>query len=176
MGEGDLETLTRIAALVEALDRLPEAAGREQARQLLQAVLDVHHRGLARVLDLVRARADAADFLDELAGDRAVALLLALHDLHPRGLDVRVRDALDELRPQLGAEGVAVELVAIAEHTVRVRVFREGPRAVVTTPSAVRAALEGAIAAAAPEIAAVEVDGLDERDLVPLGKRPSTLD
>lgn len=162
--------LARIGELIEGLELLPDADAREQARELVQAVLDIHRVGLSRVLAVAAARDGGGSVVDELVADQAVALLLSLHDLHPRGLETRVRAAVDELRPRLLDVGVAVELAHVTDDSAHVRVKAAG--SVRTGGAAIRTMVESAIGRAAPEIAAVEIDGLDQSPLVSISRLP----
>lgn len=157
-------TLADISKLVEDLERLPDAHAREQARQLVRAVLDLHRRGLERVLELLAQRDGGPALVEELARDEAVAVLLSVHGLHPLGIDARVQSAVDEMRPQLLEQGVALELTAISDEAVKLRVSKAGPLR--TNPATLRAQIERAIARDVPEISSVIIDGLDA-DVVP---------
>ncbi len=162
--------LARIGELIEGLEHLPDADARERARALVQAVLDIHRVGLSRVLEVAAARDGGDAVVDELAADQAVALLLSLHGLHPRGVETRVREAVEELRPQLLDVGVAVELARVTDDSAHVRVKAAG--SVRTGGAAIRSLVEGAIGRAAPEIAEVEIDGLDPSPLVSISRLP----
>ncbi len=162
--------LSRIGELIEGLEHLPDANARERARALVQAVLDIHRVGLSRVLVVAAARDGGDAVIDDLVADEAVALLLSLHDLHPRGLETRVRAAVDDLRPKLLDVGVAVELAGITDDSAHVKVKAAG--SVRAGGAAIRTMVEGAIGRAAPEIAAVEIDGLDPSPLVSITRLP----
>jgi NifU-like domain len=165
--------LAQIGSLVEGLERLADADARERARALVQAVLDIHRLGLARVLALAAARDGGPALVDELARDQTIAILLSLHGLHPRDVDTRVRLAIDEARAGLLELGVAVELSRISDDTAHVRVKAAGAAgAVRASPARIRTLVEGAIGRAAPEIAAVEIDGLDQSALVSITRLP----
>jgi Fe-S cluster biogenesis protein NfuA len=89
-----------------------------------------------------------------------VSALLALHGLHPWSVEERVNRALDQVRPYLGSHAGGVTLVGIDDEGV-VRLQLEGscdgcPSSLQT----VRTAVEGAVADAAPEVTAVEVEGV----------------
>jgi hypothetical protein len=116
--EGDLgRTMERIEALIEAIESSEGPATKTAARELCAAVLEIHGRGLARILDLVAAAGEpgrtlAAAFLK----DDLLASLLALHDLHasawepraPTGgadLDASSPRASSALEPRASASG-----------------------------------------------------------------------
>lgn len=159
--------MARIGELVEELERVPDIATRERARALLQTVLDVHRAGLARLLELVSANGP----IEALAGDESVALLLSLHGLHPESVEARVRAAIGELAPRFLEQGVAVELTSVTDEALRVRLRTAGTLR--ADEAGLRAALEAAIRASAPEIAEVHIDGLDKSDVpvTRLGRR-----
>jgi hypothetical protein len=108
--------MSEIEQLVADLERLPEEA-REKARALLEETLALHREGLARLLDL-----GGATLREAAANDALVSALLALHDLHPRPVEDRVRTALERSRASLGVAGVTAELLSVTDGVVRVRV------------------------------------------------------
>ena len=150
-------TMTRIGELIGELDRNADAEMRERARELVQAILDVHRVGLERIVELARAP------IEELVADESVALLFSLHDLHPTSIESRVRGAIAGLAPRLLEEGVAVELASIDDESVRIRLRAEGT--VRARIAALRGELEAAVRRGAPEIATVDIDGLEASDV-----------
>jgi hypothetical protein len=83
--------------------------------------------------------------------------------LHNPFLDIESGEAFLEV-------GVAVELRRITDDTAHVRVKAAGD--VRTSHGAIRATLEGAIGRSAPEIAMVDIDGLDPSPLVSITRLP----
>jgi Fe-S cluster biogenesis protein NfuA/nitrite reductase/ring-hydroxylating ferredoxin subunit len=154
------ERVGRVEALLEAVESLPDAAARETATELTQALLDLYGEGLARFLR--HARAESTESLPEaLAGDELVSHLLVVHDLHPVALETRVRGALEEVRPYLESHGGDVELVGVDEGVVRLRL--EGSCSGCPASSAtLKLAIEEAIGAAAPEVESVQAEGVTE--------------
>jgi Fe-S cluster biogenesis protein NfuA len=140
-------------------EQLADPATRTQLRHIVQALLELHSTGLARLLEHVN---DAGDgLLEKCAADEVVSGMLLLHDLHPLDVDERVRQALDSVRPALRAHGGNVELLEVRDGVVRLRL--EGschscPSSAVTMQQTVEEAIYGR----APEVMAVEVDGLPE--------------
>lgn len=134
------------------------AVARERAEELVRLVADLYGAGLERVLDLMHERGHLDDAtLDALAQDDLVASLLLVHGLHPYGVEQRVEQALESVRPYLGTHGGDVELLEVTEDGV-VRLQLLGscdgcPSSSVT----LKLAVEGAIEAAAPEIITIEV-------------------
>jgi Fe-S cluster biogenesis protein NfuA len=148
--------VAQIEALLDRLDALPDAAARETATATVQALLGLYGEGLGRMLDrLGPAQARA------LADDELVAHLLLLHGLHPVPVEQRVREALDGVRPYLGSHGGDVELLGVANGVVRLRLQGscEGCPASAMT---LKLAIEEAVLTAAPDVDAVEAEGVDD--------------
>jgi Fe-S cluster biogenesis protein NfuA/nitrite reductase/ring-hydroxylating ferredoxin subunit len=158
-GPPDLRAVgDRIDALLDASSS-GGAVARQRAEELVRLVADLYGAGLERVLEIVHEGGGLGDeVLDALADDDLVASLLIVHGLHPYGVEQRVEQALERVRPYLGSHGGDVELVQVTqEGTVRLRLLGtcDGcPSSSVT----LKLAVEGAIGAAAPEVAAIEVE------------------
>lgn len=152
------ESGARIQSLLEA-SSAGGIAARERAEELVRLVVDLYGEGLERLLDVLY---DAGRLDDEalaaLAADQLVASLLLVHGLHPYDVTTRVQQALESVRPYLGSHGGDVELIEVtADDIVRLRLLGscDGcPSSSVTLTLAV----EDAVAAAAPEIAGIEVE------------------
>jgi Fe-S cluster biogenesis protein NfuA len=115
------ESLERIAELAEELTAHPDAG--ERVGELLDWVDAFHREGLGRLVEMVRAwRGDL--FLEQAEAEPVVGLLLAAYGL---GVDVdvdthrRVQRALDEVRPYIHSHGGDVEVTAVADGVVRLR-------------------------------------------------------
>jgi hypothetical protein len=129
--------------MVGEIERLGDPDARGLAREVVRAVLELHGAGLARLLGTLGSAGEPAAraILDGCARDPLVSSLLLLHGLHPVALETRVRGAVESL-------GAGVELLAIEDGVVRVRV----------TPPRSRAAVEAALVEAAPDAGAIEVE------------------
>jgi Fe-S cluster biogenesis protein NfuA/nitrite reductase/ring-hydroxylating ferredoxin subunit len=147
----------RIAALLDACAAAgPVAASR--AEELVRLVVDLYGAGLERLLD---ALADAGRLdgvaQDALADDDLVAALLLVHGLHPHDVGTRVRRALDDVRPYLGSHGGDVTLLEVtADGVVRLQ-FSGTCGSCASSAATLELAVEGAVAAAAPETTGVEL-------------------
>lgn len=160
--------IARIEELIHALDIMPDEAARTQARELTQALLDLHGTGLNRALEIVFDSRDAGQSLiNKLADDDLVSKLLLLHGLHPLDLETRVRQAIEEVKPRLGLHGGSVELVEVtSEGGVRLKL--EGNcEGCPSSRLTLKFSIEEAIYAAAPEITGLEVNGLVEEHAPP---------
>ncbi|MGQ0592672.1 MAG: NifU family protein [Gammaproteobacteria bacterium] len=165
MNEGDTQALerdlVRIEEAIRSLEALSDPRGREQAKELVQVVLDLHGAGLARLLELVSAAGAAGQsILDSLAEDEQVRGLLLLHGLHPQDLESRVQRAVEKMRPFLGTHGLRLELLETGEEVVRLKVHGnwQGKSANKT----LQRDIEFAILDAAPDVTRVDVEGLAE--------------
>ena len=156
------EQIERIEGLIQQIEQSMDSAARDAARDMVRALLDLHGAGLARVLDLLaEAGEPGRAILDAAAGDELLAHLLLLHGLHPKGLEARVRRALDSVRPYMESHGGNVELLSASEDGVRLRM--EGSCDGCPSSSAtLKFAIEDAIYKAAPDVAGIEVEGVVE--------------
>jgi len=144
----DREVRERVARLEELLARIE---GEALATDAVQGLVDLYGEALRR---LVVERADPVE-------DELVSHLLLVHDLHPIEVEVRVRQALDDVRPYLASHGGDVELLEIADGVARLRL--EGtcngcPSSAVTLQNAI----EEAIQRAAPELERIDAEGVAE--------------
>ena len=99
--------------------------------------------------------------LDDCARDEVVSGLLLLHGLHPLDVEARVRQALDDVRPYLRSHGGNVDLLGVSDGVARLRLqgsCHSCPSSAVTMKQTV----EEAILARAPDVTAVEVEGVAE--------------
>jgi Fe-S cluster biogenesis protein NfuA len=133
-------------ALVARVDALLEDA---QDVELIRALVELYGEGLARIA----ARLPVG----ELADDELVSHLLLLHDLHPVPLHDRVQGALDEVAPYLDSHGGGVELVAIEDGVVRLR-LQGTCNGCPSSRTTLELAIDEAIQRAAPEIERIEAE------------------
>jgi hypothetical protein len=146
--------IQRIEVLVQEMEALQDPVARAGAVELVQAVLELHGVGLGRLLETIQqAGAPGAAILERLTQDDLIGSLLLLHGLHPLGLEARVRQAVESLRPHLGVQGARVDLLDLMDDgLVRLRVEITGHT---TSLVAVQQLAEDAVNAAAPEVAEV---------------------
>ena len=97
--------------------------------------------------------------LQEAGQDDLVSSLLALYDLHPVDLAVRIEQALDQARPYLKSHGGAVELVGVEDQTVRLRLVGSC-QGCPSSAATIKGTIEESIRARVPEIERIEVEGL----------------
>jgi len=113
-----------IDALVARVRACNDAETRDAALQLVQGTMEFHAAGIDRMMEIASASGDEGwRIIDRFALDDLVGNLLILHGLHPLDVDTRVRNALEKVRPYLQSHGGNVELIDIAESTVRLRLI-----------------------------------------------------
>lgn len=165
--DGFRRRIERIETLVHAIEQSGDGATRNSARELMQAVLDLHGAGLARVLDCLGKAGEAGGaILESLAQDDLVGSLLLLHGLHPLDLETRVQQALDTVRPYLRSHGGEVALLGVAGGVVRLR-MQGSCHGCPSSATTMKHSIEEAIAAAAPDATAIEVEGVVEPAAAP---------
>jgi len=147
----------RIEQLLGELRAAAEPRIYDRAEEVVRLVTQLYGAGLERLVELVGAKDPG--LLQVLVDDDLLASLLILHGLHPDDLETRVRQALESVRPLLGAHEGDVELLDIDAPAGAIRLRLLGscdgcPSSSVT----LRMAVERAVTEAAPEIVRIDVD------------------
>jgi Fe-S cluster biogenesis protein NfuA len=163
-GEDFSQRMSRVEGLLAEAERFADQRAQQVTRELVQSLMDLHGAGLARMIELT-AQAGADALTDAFADDELVASLLLLYDLHPQGLESRVRQALDAVEPQLSAHSARVEVLSLAESSVRLRLSGCDDHESAQT---IARAVEEALCAAAPDLASVEIEGVPPQSRFPL--------
>jgi hypothetical protein len=136
------------ARVERLLEELRGSAGPQvwpRVEELVRSLVDLYGSALARTVAAVEEGRRAA-----LADDELVGSLMALHGLHPLPIEARVRRALDAVAAQLGR----VELVALDRGRARLRAVDAPP------VDGAEELLRRSVEEAAPELDAIEIDGL----------------
>ncbi|MGZ4600823.1 MAG: NifU family protein [Oryzihumus sp.] len=171
------ELASRVELLLDAFHDGPDRLAADRAEELVRAVVALYGAGLARVVDLLGEVEGGEELVRRLAGDDLVGSLLVLHDLHPDDVDTRIQQALDRVRPYLGSHAGGIEYAGIDPDGVahlRLEGSCDGcPSSSVT----VTTTIERAVLDAAPEVVAVDVQGVVAREkplpLLQIGRPPS---
>jgi Fe-S cluster biogenesis protein NfuA len=146
----------------ERIDQLIDALGtggpvaRERAEELVRVVIDLYGSGLERLLQIAGPELSDST-VDRIADDELVAGLLVVHGLHPYAVTERVERALESVRPYLRSHGGDVELLAVDDGVVRLRLLGHCDGCAGSTAT-LRSAVDGAIEAAAPEVVRIDVE------------------
>lgn len=157
-----------IETLVRTLEATQDIGLRRTARELVQALMDLHGAGLTRMLEICDAAGPAgAPLIDAFGDDEVVKHLLLLHGLHPVELETRVRQALESTRPYLRSHGGNVELIGI-DAAGAVTLKLEGScQSCPSSSETLKNAIEEALYEAAPDITALVVEGRIEQASAP---------
>ena len=166
------ELVERVQELLGSLDEIADPVAQHRVQELIGTVLELYGAGLERILGILRdAGEPALPIRDALLDDGIVASLMLIHGLYPVPLEERVVQALDGIRPFLASHGGNVELVSVEDGVARLRL--EGScNGCPSSAATLEHALKEAIDEAAPDLLALEVEGvvgLEEKTEGPAG-------
>jgi len=157
------ETSERIDELLDELAQSAVPAVMERVEELLRSVMSMYGAGLDRALEIAHdAGGDA--LVRQVADDEVIGNLLVLHGLHPVDVQTRVQAALDQVRPYLGSHAGGVELLGVDAEGVAHLKLEGSCDGCPSSAMTVQNAIEDAILAAAPDVLAVEVEGVVSAD------------
>ena len=161
----------RIEALLAELRSQAGPQAAATAEELVSCLVELYGAGLARITEILGEDENGPELMDKLVADPLVESLLLVHDLHPLNASTRVRRAVEEVLPQLGAHAGDVEYLGLDEAGVlRLRLEQRGCSA-----ETVRHLIEKAVAGAAPEAAGVDIELVQppaEPTLLQITRRP----
>jgi Fe-S cluster biogenesis protein NfuA len=156
------EQVRQLGKLIAQFDELPDGATKTAARDLVRLLMDVHGRGLERVMEIVFDSGDSGQkIIDRLGQDSIVGNLLLLYSLHPDGLEARIQSALDRMRPRLRKLACTIELENVQEGAVQVRLATSGHSCGSSTKD-LRLIVEDGMFEFAPDVTSLEILGLEE--------------
>ena len=156
------EQVRQLGKLIAQFDELPDGATKTAARDLVRLLMDVHGRGLERVMEIVFDSGDSGQkIIDRLGQDSIVGNLLLLYSLHPDGLEARIQSALDRMRPRLRKLACTIELENVQEGAVQVRLATSGHSCGSSTKN-LRSIVEDGMFEFAPDVTSLEILGLEE--------------
>lgn len=147
------QRFARVEGLLAQLSAAADPLLERVTREVLATVLELHQRGLARVLEL---SASEEHVREALARDPRVSTMLLLHGLHPLALDARIARTLDSLRERFQSKLADVTLDARGG-TFRVQLVPTAS-ACGSTRAALKKDFEEALLAAAPDAESVAVE------------------
>lgn len=152
--------LARIEELIRAVDSFSDDNARKQARELVEALMEMQGAGLERLMEIIYdSGATGQTMIDGLGRDELVSSLLLVHGLHPLDLESRVRNALEKVGPRLAQHGGSVDLLGVTrEGAVKLRLAGNChgcPSSLLT----LKFSIEEALYAAAPDVTSLEVEG-----------------
>lgn len=157
----------KIGALVHELEEISDPATRARTKELVQLLMDLHGKGMERMLEIVFEAGDSgagtgARTIDELGRDPLVSSLLVLYGLHPLDLEARVERKLEQIGPKLRKMGAEAKLLSVSEGNIRLQAKVESHSSCGSSKRTLQGTLEDAMYEAAPDLASVVVEGLEE--------------
>ncbi len=156
------EQVDQLGKLVAQFDNVPDGPQRVACKELLQLLMDVHGAGLERMMEIIfESGSEGSAIIDKLGQDSIAGSLLLLHSLHPDNLETRVHKAMERMRPRLRKLACTAELASVSEGVARVRLTRTG-HSCGSSARDLRAMVEDAVYELAPDVAALEIEGLEE--------------
>ena len=157
------QSMEQVEGLIRRIENLPDPTARAAALALVQALMEFHGAGLERLMEIVAEAGDSGyAVFDNFAADDLVGSLLLLYGLHPLPIETRVTKALEKVRPYLDSHGGNVELLAITDGVVRLR-MQGSCKSCPSSAMTLKLAIEEAIYAAAPDVVAIEAEGVAEQ-------------
>lgn len=163
------QELQKIETLVQTIESAADPHFRATAIELMQTLMNIHSEGIERMMEIVFESGETGvAVIDDFARDDLVANLLLLYGLHPLDLESRVMQALDKVRPLLHSHGGDVELIEIADGMVRLG-LQGSCHGCASSAMTLKLAIEEAIYEAAPDLTALEVEGVVNHPAVPSG-------
>lgn len=152
--------MQRVEELVEAIETWADPNLRAKAVELVQALMDFHGAGIDRMMEIT-AEAGAVGYaiFDDFAKDELVGNMLLLYGLHPLDLETRIVQALDKVRPSLNLHEGGVELLGVSDGVVHLS-LQGNCDGCPSSAATLKHTIEEAIYAAAPDVAAIKVEGV----------------
>lgn len=159
------EKLGKIESLLDDIESFEDSEAREKTSGIVQSLLEIYGEGLARIMEAATRNGDTA-LVEDIADDSLVSHLLILHGLHPKSVEERVTDALEEVRPYLQSHGGNVEFLGVEDGIARLRL--EGScNGCPSSTMTLKLAIEEAIKKAAPDLDGMDAEGVAEPEPSP---------
>jgi Fe-S cluster biogenesis protein NfuA len=119
-GEFRLQT-ERVEKLAVRLESAGDPEIRATALDLVQSVVELHGAALQRLIDSLTRTPAGQQALSQALENDLVSSMLLLHNLHPDDLETRVLRGIEKARPYLKSHGGDVELAAVRDGIVHLR-------------------------------------------------------
>ena len=160
------QLIQRIDELVRKMEMMADPDARASAVELMQSLMELHGAGIDRMMEITAQAGMAGQaVIDGFARDELVSGLLLLYGLHPVALETRVMGALDKVRPYLHSHGGNVEVLGIEDGVVRLR-LQGSCKSCPSSSMTLKLAIEEAIYEAAPDVSAIEAEGVMEQPAI----------
>ena len=166
----------RVEALLAELRSHAGPQAADVAEELVSCLVELYGAGLARIVAILADDEAGTRLLDTMVADPLVESLLLVHDLHPLDTGTRVRRAVEQVLPQLGAHAGEVEYHGLDERgVVRLRLERSA-HGCQSSAGTIGEVIVQAVRAAAPEAAGVDIEVAEmpaELPLLQITRRPA---
>lgn len=157
----NVQQMQRVEELVQAIDTWADPNLRAKAVELVQTLMDFHGAAIDRMMEITaESGAVGYSIFDNFAKDGLVGNMLLLYGLHPLDLETRIAQALDKVRPSLNLHEGGVELLGIDDGGVVHLSLQGNCDGCPSSAATLKHTIEEAIYAAAPDVAAIEVEGV----------------
>jgi hypothetical protein len=160
---GDDDPRTHAARIERLLGDVRASVGPvawQRVEELVARMVALYGAALGRTLYLVEeAGALDAGLRERLVGDELVGSMMALHGIHPDPPLERARTAVERVRRHLGDAAGTISLTLDERGVLRATLG--GDWRVAVPRASIDEALRRAVEEAVPELAAVEIDGID---------------
>jgi len=154
------ERTEQIDRLVQRVNAFNDDDARTTSLELLQSMMDLHGVAMARIVEMLSESGEAGrSSLAKLGNDPLICGMLVLYGIHPVALEERVSRAIEKVRPQLQKHGGSVELIAVADDAVRIKIQSSGHGCGLSADT-LKSTVEQAILEAAPEVVNIVTEGL----------------
>lgn len=153
----------RIEELLGGLSEGADEQALYAAEESVRLLVEMYGEGLERIVEALAETEAGTQLLHEFAGDGLLASLLIVHGLHPVSLEDRINGALDSVRPYLGSHAGGVEVIGVDDEGVLQLRLQGSCDGCSSSAETVRVAIENAVLEAAPEIVAVQAEGMVEK-------------
>jgi len=168
----------RLNELLEAIEQYPDTEIRERVREIVFAVVDLHHAALHRTFELIGNHADGAEMMKGLCADEHVSAILMIHGLMPQDLEARINQGLEAARQNLKAYGADAELVSLTDGVALLRLSGSASSANVSTATLKRD-IEQSLATFTPDLLDVQYEdtiaAVKPQKLIQLSRQPIVL-
>lgn len=154
------QQLQKIETLVQTIESAADPNVRSSAIELMQSLMELNGAGFERMMEIIfDSGAKGVEIIDDFARDELVESLLLLYGLHPLDIETRILQALDKVRPYLQSHKGNVELVGVNEGVVHLK-LQGSCDGCASSAMTLKLAIEEAIYESAPDIVALEVEGV----------------
>jgi Fe-S cluster biogenesis protein NfuA len=160
---GFQEQIKHLGELVTRFEQMPDSPQKAAGKELVQLLMEVHARGLERIMDIAfEGNETGSALLDQFGKDDVAGELLLLYSLHPDAFETRVQTAVERLCAKLRKLSCAIELLSIDEGAVRVQVIKSG-HSCGSSAGELRTVIENGLYELAPDVTTLEILGLEEK-------------